>query len=171
MHHRIVRTRFQRAVLVAAAASLLAILWTSGSVAAASPERIDFSYTNTFEPDGDVCAAYGLVVSAEERVWGFVLVYTDQNGDFVRATLQASIEFDNAADNGVTLYERDRLVTIFTPDSIRQIGLWEHVQGAHGMVVLDAGQLVFDSDWNLIREPGRHSFYHGESSFCPGFLE
>jgi hypothetical protein len=156
-------------VLLSAAATLLASLWATG-VAAASPERIDFSYTNTFV-DGDVCAADGLVVDVVERVSGFILEYTDDNGDFARAILQAKIEFDIAADNGVTLYERDRLVTVFTPDSIRQIGLWEHVQGPNGMVVLDAGQLVFDEDWNLIREPGRHSFFHGESSFCPGFLE
>ena len=85
--------------------------------------------------------------------------------------MSVDIEFDIAGSNGVTLLEKEHLVQQFTTDGFRQIGLWEHVRGPNGTVVIDAGQLVFDNDGNVLFEPGQHDFFHGESSFCPGFFE
>jgi hypothetical protein len=156
--------------LVAIATAFVAIFGLAGSASAAEPIRIPFAYTDTFT-DPDVCAADGLVLDVVERVSGFVLEWDAADGSFERATVVVDIEFDIAADNGVTLYERDRIVRDFDQDGYREIGLWEHVVGPTGTVVLDAGQLVFDSDGNVVFEPGRHDFFHNLSSFCPGFLE
>lgn len=156
--------------LVALTAALAAFLGLAGPVAAAEPVRVPFAYTNLFT-DPDVCATDGLVLDVVERVSGFVLEWDAADGSFLRATVVVDIEFDIAADNGVTLYERDRLIREFDADGYREIGLWEHVVGPTGMVVLDAGQLVFDWDGNVLFEPGRHDFFHNQSSFCPGFLE
>lgn len=68
--------------------------------------------------------------------------------------------------NGNTLIERDRITEILTPDGDREIGLWTHIQGDHaGMVLRDAGQLVFDNSGNLLRVAGKHPQYFGET-FC-----
>jgi len=160
----------RRRQLALVAIGVLSLLGLAGPVSAAEPERTDFAYVNLFT-DPDVCAADGLVLDVVERVSGFVLVWNAADGSFVRATVVVEIEFDIAADNGVTLYERDRIVRDVDQDGYREIGLWEHVVGPNGMVVLDAGQLVFDWDGNVLFEPGRHDFFHNLSSFCPGFLE
>lgn len=154
----------------AIAVAIIALLGMASPVAAAAPFQQHFAYTNTFT-DPDVCASYGLVVTAVERVSGVYIEWDAPDGSFLRATVSVDIEFDNAADNGVTLIEKDHLVSQWTQDGHREIGLWEHVRGAHGIVVIDAGQLVFDNDGTVVFEPGQHDFYHGVTSFCPGFLE
>jgi hypothetical protein len=93
------------------------------------------------------------------------------DGTFERATVSVDIEFEIAGSNGVTLFEKDHVVRQFTTDGYREVGLWEHVRGPNGVVVIDAGQLVFDNDGNVLFEPGQHDFFHGLSSFCPGFFE
>jgi hypothetical protein len=155
------------AALVAAS---VAVLTAASPAAAAAPFQTHFAYTNTFT-DPDVCAADGIVVTAVERVSGVYIEWDAPDGSFQRATMSVDIEFDNAGSNGVTLIEKDHLVTQFTTDGYRQIGLWEHVRGPNGIVVIDAGQLVFDNDGNVLFEPGQHDFFHGLSSFCPGFFE
>lgn len=159
-----------RRSLVAIATSIMAIVGLAGAASAAGPVRIPFAYTDTFV-DPDVCAADSLVLDVVERVSGFVLEWKASDGAFLRATVVVDIEFDIAADNGITLYERDRIVRDFDQDGYREIGLWEHVIGPTGTVVLDAGQLVFDGDGNVLFEPGRHDFFHNLTSFCPGFLD
>jgi hypothetical protein len=160
----------RRPRILALGVATVTVLGMTGPVAAAAPFQTHFAYTNTFT-DGDVCAAYGLVVTAVERVSGVYIEWSAPDGSFQRATASVDIEFDNTASNGVTLIEKDHLVSQFTTNGRREIGLWEHVRGAHGIVVIDAGQLVFDNDGNVLFEPGQHDFFHGVTSFCPGFVE
>jgi len=157
---------------VAVSAALVALFALAGPAAAAEPhpDRIDFAYTNLFT-DPDVCAADGLVLDVVERVSGFVVNWFAADGTWVRSTVVVDIQFDLVASNGASLSERDRIVRQFDTQGYRELGLWEHVIGPNGVVVLDAGRLVFDLDGNVLFEAGRHDFLHGLSSFCPGFLE
>jgi hypothetical protein len=150
---------------VMAASTVLA-----GPALAAQPHQTQFAYTNSFV-DPDTCAADGLVLDVVERVRGIYLEWDAPDGTFERATVSVDIEFEIAGSNGVTLFEKDHVVRQFTTDGYREVGLWEHVRGPNGVVVIDAGQLVFDNDGNVLFEPGQHDFFHGLSSFCPGFFE
>jgi hypothetical protein len=159
------RTRF---VPVLAAVAISAVL--AAPAFAAGPAQTRFAYVNVFT-DPDVCAADGLVLDVVERVSGVFLVWEAMDGSFLRSTVSVDVEFDIAGSNGVTLYEKDHIVRQFTTDGFREMGLWEHVRGPRGTVVIDAGQLVFDNDGNVLFEAGQHDFFHGDSSFCPGFFE
>ena len=165
-----IRSQPWRTRLLSLAAATLGTFGLAAGADAASPFHTRFAYTNTFA-DPDTCAAYGITIDAVERVEGVYLEWDAPDGSFLRATVSVDIEFDIAGSNGVTLLEKEHLVQQFTTDGFRQIGLWEHVRGPNGTVVIDAGQLVFDNDGNVLFEPGQHDFFHGESSFCPGFFE
>lgn len=162
-------TRLFRRLALSFVVGLTAAAPLAGSALAATPFQTHFAYTDTFV-DPDVCAADGLVLNVVERVRGVYLEWDAPDGSFQRATVSVDVEFDIAADNGVTLYEKDHVVREFTTDGYREIGLWEHVRGPQGVVVLDAGQLVFDNDGNVLFEPGQHDFFNGITSFCPGFF-
>ena len=162
--------RTSRRRLAAIVGFSIALLGAAGPVAAAAkPFQTLFAYTETFT-DPDACAAEGLVLDVVERVHGVYLEWDAEDGTFQRATVSVDVEFDIAADNGVTLYEKDHVVRQLATDGYREIGLWEHVRGPNGIVVIDAGQLVFDADGNVVFEPGQHDFFNGETSFCPGFF-
>jgi hypothetical protein len=161
---------FRRLRLVAVIGGMVAGSAVASPALAAQPFQTQFAYTDTFI-DPDVCAADGLVLDVVERVRGVYLEWDAPDGSFIRSTVSVDVEFDIHADNGVTLYEKDHVVREFTTDGYREIGLWEHVRGPRGLVVVDAGQLVYDGDGNVIFEPGQHRFFHGETSFCPGFFE
>ena len=153
-----------RALGTAAAATALSIGLTAAPASALPPTQGEFEVNDTFV-DPEYCADWGFafdVVHHETVSWA---VYRDNDGDFTKAIVHADVRYTLTA-NGKALVERDRITEIYTPDGRREVGLWTHIQGDHaGLVLRDAGRLVFDGDGNLLRADGPHPQYFGET-FC-----
>jgi hypothetical protein len=149
--------------LVAALCALAPFL--SGSAAATPPERTSFDFTDQFT-DPDYCASFGFAFDVTEHEYGFFTVYSDSAGNFAKTIVHDNFDFVFTA-NGKTLLERDTITLILTPDGHREIGSFSHIQGDHaGMVLHDAGLLVFDADGHLVGVHGPHPQFFGET-FCP----
>jgi hypothetical protein len=162
-------SRFRSRVLLAALGVGAAV--GSGSTAHATPpEHFDYDFDAEFV-DTETCAAepWGFDISATQHEHGEVTIFFDEEGNFVRGVNHLDLRF-NISANGITLIERDRFNIFFDEDGHREVGLWTHIQGpAAGIVLLDAGQLVFDADDNLVRAPGRHPQFFG-ASFCDALV-
>jgi hypothetical protein len=137
---------------------------------AAAPERFPFDFRDAFT-DTETCAAepWGFDLEATEHAYGFTQVYSDRDGNFVRAIVHLNLDFTISA-NGLTLIERDQITEIHTQDGRREIGLWTHIQGPDGGIVLrDAGQLVFGPDDTFLYARGPHPQFFG-ASFCDALV-
>jgi hypothetical protein len=157
------RSRTRSLVTAVATAALIAGV-TAAPAAATPPSHGVFEESNTFV-DAEYCADWGFAFDVVHHESGDFAIYTDTSGNFIKAIVHVDVSYTLTA-NGRSLIERDRLTEIYTPDGHREIGLWAHIQGDHaGLVLRDAGQLAFDSDGNLVRAPGQHPQYFGET-FC-----
>jgi hypothetical protein len=149
---------------------LLALATAVPSTAFASgPTVIRGTFDNGYETfvDTEVCAAapWGFDVDATQHEYGFYTVLLDSSGNFVRANLHSNYDAWISA-NGHTIIERDTWETVFTADGARDLGLTVHIQGPGGIVVRDAGQIVYDTDGDVIAVRGPHEQFSGVS-FCP----
>jgi hypothetical protein len=136
-----------------------------GATAHASPpEHFSYDFTDDFV-DFEVCAAEGFGVHAIQQEHGEVTIFSDREGNFVRGVAHVDLKFTIDA-NGITLTEDDQINIFFDADGHREVGLWAHIHGpGGGIILIDAGQLVFDADGNLVRAPGRHPQFFG-ATFC-----
>jgi hypothetical protein len=143
-----------------------------GATLAGTSTVIRGSFDNGYESfvDTEVCAAepWGFDVEATEHEYGFYSVVVDRDGNFVRASLHRNYDAWISA-NGHTIVERDTWETLFYADGARDAGLPVHIQGPGGIVVRDAGTIVWDSDGNLISVRGPHEQFDGVS-FCPALV-
>ena len=147
-----------------------AALCLTAQAGAAPPERGSFDFSDTFT-DTEVCAAepWGFDVFVPiEHEYGFFVVFTDQDGNFVRAIVHTNYDATITA-NGKTILERDTYTQFFYPDGGREAGLTVHIQGPGGIVQLDAGQIVRDADGNVLYTNGPHPQLSGET-FCPALV-
>jgi hypothetical protein len=135
------------------------------AASASKPVRGTFDVTNSFT-DTEVCAAEGFDVFVPvEHEYGFFNLFTDQDGNIVKAIVHTNYDATITA-NGKTIYERDTYTSTFYPDgSSRDAGLTVHIQGPGGIVQLDAGQIVRDADDNVLYTHGPHPQLSGET-FC-----
>jgi hypothetical protein len=70
-------------------------------------------------------------------------VFSDAEGDFVKAIAHIDLDVTISA-NGKTLVERDTFTrTFYADDTMRDTGLTVHIQGPGGLVMRDAGQIVY----------------------------
>jgi hypothetical protein len=168
--------RRRRAPIVRAAAGAIIAAWTVVTgigVAHANPDpvsREEYDFSEAFV-DTEVCAAepWGFDVNVTIDDYGFVTVYRDSEGNFLRGLNHKTVEVTLSA-NGITLFERDQINIFFDNDGVREVGLWAQLTLPHGgIVLLDAGQLVFDSDDNLEYARGRHPLFFG-ASFCDALM-
>ncbi len=160
----------RRSVLIAimSISGVLSLSAVAVPAAAAPPNRGSFDFTDQFT-DPDYCAAFGFAIDATLHEYGFFTVYSDSGGNFLKRIVHINIDFVLTA-NGKTLIERDTITLIFTSDGHREIGSFAHIQGDHaGMVLHDAGQLVFDNEDNLLYARGPHPQFFGET-FCPALM-
>jgi hypothetical protein len=135
----------------------------TATATATPPQRGTFNFpAEGVDPAGTTCA---FPVAFTQVSYGFFTVFFDADGNVVKVIVHENYDATISA-NGITLVERDTFTTTFYPDGARIAGLWEHVQGPGGLVIRDAGQIVFNPDGTVNYVRGPHPFLFGES-FCP----
>jgi hypothetical protein len=158
-----IRARLRR--LAIAGGLVVAVMAAAPAVASATPPTSFTFDTSGSGTDPDVCAAYGFVVNNYDHMYGTVRSYYSGGGTFTGFTAFVNNDVTISA-NGKTLYERDRFVFFYNADgSSRSIGLETHIQGPGGIVLLDAGRLVFAPDGTVVAVDGPHPQFFG-ATFC-----
>lgn len=161
---RFFRAQALRVATFLAAISMIALCFAA-QAGAAKPTHGTFDFTDAFV-DAETCAPapWGFDIFATQHEYGFFDVYFDQDGNFVEVIVHDNIDFVITA-NGKTLIERDQLTIIFNADGARHMGLFAHIQGPNGIVLLDAGQIVTNPDDSLRYVRGPHPQFFG-ATFC-----
>ena len=162
--NRMLRSSLIGAVLVAATALLLV-----GTASAGKPFKDSFDNGVEVFVDADVCAAapWGFDVDVVQHEYGFFDVFFDQEGNTTKAIAHFNYEATISA-NGNTIVERDTWQATFFPDGTsRASGSTVHIQGPGGIVVRDAGQVVFNADGSVNFAHGPHEQLIDNVSFCP----
>ena len=91
----------------------------------------------------------------------------DQAGDFAKAIVHSNYDATISA-NGKTIVERDTWEsTYYAGGTSRYTGSSVHIQGPGGIVVRDAGQVVFNADGTVSYAHGPHQQLIDGVSFCP----
>jgi hypothetical protein len=140
----------------------------SGVARATPPEHGAFDNGFNSFVDTEVCAAapWEFDVHATEHEYGFYTVLFDQDGNLTKVIVHLNYDGTISA-NGVTLVERDTWTFIYNADgTARDAGLTVHIQGPGGIVVRDAGQIVYNPDGTMSYIRGPHEQFSGVS-FCP----
>jgi hypothetical protein len=162
-----VEENMRRVALVAILVPVLALA-LPGVAGATPPEHHIFDNGFNSFVDTEVCAAdpWGFDVNATEHEYGFSTFFFDQEGNFVKAIVHLNYDATISA-NGITLVERDTWTFIFNEGgTARDVGLTVHIQGPGGIVVHDAGQIVYNPDGSVSFIRGPHEQFSGVS-FCP----
>jgi hypothetical protein len=142
------------------------------SPASAAPETVDHGSV-TFPAqefnDSDVRAADGFTVHVLEHEKLMFNVRLDDSGQFAALFAHHDISFQISA-NGRTILESDHYNNLFSPDGTSfATGNEAHILGEHGVVLLDAGRIVFDADGNPTFVAGRHPQVLG-ATFCAALM-
>ena len=160
--------RYLTRVLLVGVISVAALLFV-GAASAAAPLRGSFDNTDVFV-DPDVCAAapWGFDVNVVQHEFGFFDVFFNADGSFAKVIVHNNYDATISA-NGKTIVERDTWETTFYADNgtSRATGSSVHIQGPRGIVVRDAGQVVFNADGSVSYSHGPHSQLIDNVSFCP----
>lgn len=146
-----------------------AALLFAGTASAAKAFRGSFDRTELFV-DSEICAAapWGFDVNVVQHEYGFFEIFSF-NPDGSEAKGRVHINHDaTISANGKTIVERDTWEITHYPDgSYRFTGSIVHIQGPGGIVVRDAGQIVFNADNSVDYAHGPHPVLIDGDSFCP----
>ena len=140
------------------------LMYLASAANAMVPERGTFSDSDQgTDPAGTTCAFPVHFTQVES---GFYDVFFDARGNFDRVQLHTNYVATIWA-NGHVLHERDTYTrTIFADGTMRDVGLTVHIMGSSGLVIRDAGQIVYsDTDENISYVHGPHPQLFG-ASFC-----
>jgi hypothetical protein len=136
----------------------------STTAVAAPPEHGTFiNVDEGTDPAGTTCE-FPVHFSQVEQ--GDYRIFSDGDGNFVKTLVH--IDYDaTISANGKTLVERDTFTrTFYADDTMRDAGLTVHIQGPGGIVMRDAGQIVYsDTDETVAYVHGPHPQLFG-ASFC-----
>lgn len=154
-------TRLTRALAVALAAPVLALLIGTGSAEAAAPSQIRASFP--FSTTDTTSCAFPISINLQITIVG--RVYFDNAGDVTGVTLQQSAIGTDSA-NGTTLTENDHWVDMINAlGSDQEAGLPIHLQAAGGgLVIRDAGYLLFNPDGSIAIIHGPHPVIEGDTA-------
>jgi len=140
------------------------------AVCLASPAAATPPHYGTFifpdegtDPAGTTCA-FAVHFAQVERL--DFRAFVDRDGNFLKMLVH--IDYDaTIGANGITLVERDTFTrTFYADDTMRDAGLTVHIQGPGGIVMRDAGQIVYsDTDETVAYVHGPHPQLFG-ASFC-----
>jgi hypothetical protein len=124
--------------------------------------------------DTDICADFGFAVVFVENGTFKTRTFYDREGNIVKTILSNfNVRYTSTASaNGKTLSTNYPLVFITRgEDADIRVGLRNayHVPGA-GVVLLDAGRLIFDANGDVVFEAGQHQLLNGSvDAFCGYF--
>jgi hypothetical protein len=148
---------------ICSVAAILAVSLASPAMAT-TPEHTTLVFPEEgTDPAGTTCA-FPVHFAQVERL--DVRIFIDGDGDFLKAIVH--IDYDaTISANGKTLVERDTFTRMFyADDTMRDTGLTVHIQGPGGIVMRDAGQIVYsDTDETVAYVHGPHPQLFG-ASFC-----
>lgn len=156
-----------RAVLLSAAlTSSLSLLAPPASAAAVTVVHGSVTFPTQQFDDPDTCAAEGFILHVVEHERLLFDLRLDASGQFAALFAHHDISFEISA-NGRTTHESDHYNNKFAPDGTSvAAGNETHILGANGgIVLLDAGRIVFDPDGNVTFIAGRHPQFLG-ATFC-----
>jgi hypothetical protein len=153
----------RRLAMVCSLGAVVALSFAS-LAAARPPERGTFSFPEEgTDPAGTTCV---FPVHFSQVEYGFFHAFFDQDGDFAKAIVHTNYDATISA-NGKTIVERDTYTrTFYADDTMRDTGLTVHIQGPGGIVIRDAGQIVYsDLNETVAYVRGPHPQLFGVS-FC-----
>ena len=144
------------ACCVAACAFLLALVPVTAAHAA-TPIHFTFTISDSFT-DTTSCSFPVTVTFTTNHVGN---AFFDAQGNFQRAIVEDnSVGTDSA--NGITLRETDKFVDFFSSTGyLKEVGLPIHVQDG-GVVIRDAGYLLFNPDGSVAVIHGPHPQLEGD---------
>ncbi len=154
--------------LVIGATVLVVLLLPANGAEAAAPQHGSYSFTDSFV-DPDYCASEGFALDVKEEASGHFEVFFNPDGSFKRANVHRTVTFAISA-NGHTLHKSDHWQTfVYADGSVREVGLFAHIRGDHGLVLRDAGQIVLNPDDTVAYIRGPHPQFEGQT-FCSALL-
>lgn len=131
---------------------------------ATTPERGTFREPDQgTDPAGTTCA---FPVHFSQVESGFYTAFFDASGNFLRVQIHTNYDATISA-NGHVLHERDTFTrTVFADGTMRDVGLTVHILGPSGLVIRDAGEIVYsDTQEDVSYVNGPHPQLFG-ASFC-----
>ena len=162
------RIRPGRAAAVAAGAFIVALVPLTAAQAATTPIHFTETFSDSFT-DTTTCS---FPVALAFTVTHVGNLFFDAQGNFRRLTAETNVVGTNSA-KGITLREADHFVDTFYPtDYNKETGLPIHIQDG-GLVIRDAGYLLFNPDGSVAVIHGPHPLLEGDpaaiAAYCAAF--
>lgn len=156
------RIRLGGSAVVALGAFLLALVPVTAAQAA-GPEQ--FKGTDPISFTDTTTCGFPVAVNVQDSFVG--RTFFDAQGNPQSVTIEQNIVGTESA-NGITLPESDHYVEFInvSTGSFKEVGLSFHIQGS-GVVVRDAGYVLFNPDGSVAVIHGPHPFLEGDTAaFC-----
>ena len=150
-----------RSAVVALGAFLLMLLQVTAAHAAGP---VQFRFTEPISMTDTTTCGFPIALNFQVDVVG--QAFYDAQGNFQSAIIhQNGVGTDSA--NGITLRESDHFTDFVNADgSTKEVGLPIHIQGG-GVVIRDAGYILFNPDGSVAFTHGPHPFLEGDTAaYC-----
>lgn len=158
--------------LVAAVATIalgVAPAHAATSTATSGAQTRHGTFTEADEGDDpDTCAAFGFSFHVVVSVTYTFNLLVDSSGDFVRGFVHHDQAVTFTGPTGKTIYESDHFNESFFPDGTSTLtGNSQRNYATNGVLLRDAGRIVFDASGNPASVAGPHPFQIDGATFCP----
>ena len=151
------RIRLGRCAVVALGAFLLVLLQVTAAHAATP---IHFTFTDS---GSDTDTSCGFPITFTFQANGVGTAFFDAQGNFQRAIVETNAVATNSA-NGITLRETDHVVDFYNSNGYtKETGLPIHILDG-GVVIRDAGYLLFNPDGTVAVIHGPHPQLEGDTA-------
>ena len=151
------RIRPGRAAAVAAGAFILALVPLTAAQAATAP--VHFTFTNSVSFTDTTSCSFPIALSFQDN--GVGTAWFDAQGNFQKAIVETNGVGTNSA-NGITLRETDHFVDFYSSSGYqKETGLPIHILDG-GVVIRDAGYLLFAPDGSVAVMHGPHPQLEGD---------
>jgi hypothetical protein len=153
------RIRLGGSAAVAVGAFLLALMPVTAAQAA-GPEQ--FKGTEPISLTDTTTCGFPIAVNVQDSFVG--RAFFDAQGNLQSVTIEQNIVGTESA-NGITLPESDHFVEFldFSTGGAKEVGLSFHIQGG-GVVILDAGYVLFNPDGSVAVIHGPHPVLDGHTA-------